>query len=467
MKAQQLKEEVQKPGYSIEKYEVPVQFVNSPIEEGKIDKRKQSAVVVPEVPNANHPDEQKKPQDTKIADSHMVKIYGDDITMYYWMHIMVGNPPVRQSVILDTGSDYTAVPCNCSPGSCGTHDNPPLNITDTSVFLKCRARVANYMCTTCDASQSKCTFYRHYAEGSSLTGDMMLQPIMFGDKGENMDKNEDDSHGIKAPIKMPIGCTTQETGMFLPQKANGIMGLYYNSNSERFSPNLIDQLYNGGHIVTRGFGLCLGTYGGFFTLGKLRTDRHKKGAKTQTLNYIANTNYMISVFSVSVNGKQIFKKVGWNTRASMKLDSGTTFSYFNVAISGPLIQTIATFCRAKSTNCGGSQTFDGEMCISRSKNMHPTIQSFFDSFPTIDFKLGANGEVDYSWSPRNYLRYAPNPMDPASPSYCGTIMTASPYTSQLLGNMFMRGRNFHFDRLDRKVTIVDADCDSVPPPFPE
>jgi len=42
----------------------------------------------------------------------MVKIYGNDTLQYYYMNLMVGNPPQQQSVIIDTGSDTTAFPCS-------------------------------------------------------------------------------------------------------------------------------------------------------------------------------------------------------------------------------------------------------------------------------------------------------------------------------------------------------------------
>ena len=43
---------------------------------------------------------------------HMIRIYGDDFTQVYYMNLMMGKPLRQQSVILDTGSDLTAVPCS-------------------------------------------------------------------------------------------------------------------------------------------------------------------------------------------------------------------------------------------------------------------------------------------------------------------------------------------------------------------
>ena len=58
-----------------------------------------------------------------------MRIYGSDDLKYYYTNIWVGTPPQRQSVIIDTGSDYLAFPCSrCPEGHCGNHNNPVFNI---------------------------------------------------------------------------------------------------------------------------------------------------------------------------------------------------------------------------------------------------------------------------------------------------------------------------------------------------
>ena len=43
---------------------------------------------------------------------HMIKIYGNDRLQYYYMNMMVGEPPQQQSLIIDTGSETAAFPCS-------------------------------------------------------------------------------------------------------------------------------------------------------------------------------------------------------------------------------------------------------------------------------------------------------------------------------------------------------------------
>jgi hypothetical protein len=38
---------------------------------------------------------------------------------------------VKQSLILDTGSMFTGVPCSDFCDSCGTHENPAYNTTES------------------------------------------------------------------------------------------------------------------------------------------------------------------------------------------------------------------------------------------------------------------------------------------------------------------------------------------------
>jgi hypothetical protein len=57
-------------------------------------------------------------------------IYGNtSVLNYYYVDLYVGNPPQRQSLIIDTGSLLTTIPCMPFCESCGHHINSYYNFT--------------------------------------------------------------------------------------------------------------------------------------------------------------------------------------------------------------------------------------------------------------------------------------------------------------------------------------------------
>ena len=60
------------------------------------------------------------------------RVYGNiDEYAYYYADLMVGTPPQRVSVILDTGSGVAAFPCASCP-HCGEHIDPAFDYAKSS-----------------------------------------------------------------------------------------------------------------------------------------------------------------------------------------------------------------------------------------------------------------------------------------------------------------------------------------------
>lgn len=47
-----------------------------------------------------------------VVSSKQMQIYGSTALGYYYLNVYIGNPPQLQTLILDTGSWLTAIPCN-------------------------------------------------------------------------------------------------------------------------------------------------------------------------------------------------------------------------------------------------------------------------------------------------------------------------------------------------------------------
>lgn len=104
---------------------------------------------------------------------HTCRLWGTDNLKYYYTEIWVGTPPQKQSVIIDTGSDYLAFPCSsiniylknyleCKGNNCGKHNNPIFDLKNDKTIkpMKCGDKLGNYTCKTC--YQGQCSFSRVY-----------------------------------------------------------------------------------------------------------------------------------------------------------------------------------------------------------------------------------------------------------------------------------------------------------------
>lgn len=189
-------------------------------------------------------------------------VYGNTAHLgYYYVNLWVGTPPVKQTVIIDTGSRLTAFPCTgCT--DCGRHMDSYFDFekSNTSHVIGCDE---NIPCSSC--KNSECGYSQSYAEGSSISGILVEDYIMFGD---------DYLHSER--VKFVFGCHTRETNLFRTQLADGIMGLAFEKNR---IPTLVDVLYKEKDISTDVFALCFGLYDGYMTIGGYNSSLHLSEVK--------------------------------------------------------------------------------------------------------------------------------------------------------------------------------------------
>lgn len=108
---------------------------------------------------------------------HQMGLDGSVEFGYYYASLFVGTPPQKQTVIVDTGSDITAFPCDgngvpekiqhCNQififtlecHDCGRHFNTYFEAThsNTTRDVQCDERVGNYNCMNCNAND-RCLF---------------------------------------------------------------------------------------------------------------------------------------------------------------------------------------------------------------------------------------------------------------------------------------------------------------------
>ena len=344
--------------------------------------------------------------------------------------------------------------------------------TKKSNLLKCIEPFHNFRCLKCEKSTNTCQFGRSYSEGSSLKGYMSKELIRFGTEQDSMDPNEDKNHNMNQPIQMLIGCTTKETNLFRSQKANGIFGLYHKSNSKfkliqprRFSR--IQQIFSTmetiqkprtSHYAQELQVAILHWEDGDRIDGKIQ--RYNLHPINLTHHSTFRSRQFRYAFVTKVEDNYVFKRAKTRKIESMALDSGTTYAYFQTSVFRYIEQTGTKYCAKSKKRCGGLKQFKGDLCLEYKHQSYDTLEDFLNSFPTLAFTL--QGGSAYNWLPRNYLRLTPNNFDPSSKTYCIMMLESKDGIKPMLGNMFMRGHDILFDRNNKKISFVEADCNVDP-----
>lgn len=143
---------------------------------------------------------------------------------YFAADVTVGTPPQRFSLIVDTGSSITALPCADCADRCGEHANPRFRPSSSHTFAPVDCAQHQYGCSSCEVSNvptesqpggsGACAYHVAYQEGSTYSGYLVTDVLRLGAYG-----------GACAALRFAFGCATAETGHFQSQRADGIMGL--------------------------------------------------------------------------------------------------------------------------------------------------------------------------------------------------------------------------------------------------
>ena len=259
----------------------------------------------------------------RLSGRYSERLSGDvALSGYYTAELRIGTPPQSFNVIVDTGSSVTAVPCTgCS--RCGKHANARF---DPSLSLSfARVACAEARCASC-LRGGECGYSVTYQEGSSYSGYLARDVIHLAGSSLAPTGGAGSRPGC-VPLTFAFGCSTQESGLFRSQRADGIMGLAPSRAEAGGHPTVHEALLARG-AVADGFSLCLGRAGGALTFGLPATE--EDGVMWSPVEEPAF--YGVGLASLTLGDAPLPLPAG---RALV--DSGTTFLYLPARSFAPLL----------------------------------------------------------------------------------------------------------------------------------
>ncbi|CEG49198.1 Aspartyl protease [Plasmopara halstedii] len=236
----------------------------------------------------------------------------------HYAEIYLGIPPQRASVILDTGSHYTALPCS-SCHECGTHTDGLFNVSrsTTAKYIKCHEYQT---CRSCE--NDRCIISQSYVEGSMWQAEMVEELVWVGGYSSSNDAME----GLLKTFGFlyPLGCQTKETGLFITQKENGIMGL------GRHPSSILTYMVKAGRVSRNLFTLCFTLDGGELVFGGVDYSHHISDVGYTPLLHDKSYYYPVYVKDIRIDGRSIgIDTATLNSGSGVIVDSGTTDTFFD------------------------------------------------------------------------------------------------------------------------------------------
>ena len=341
----------------------------------------------------------------------------------HYAFVWVGSPPQRVSVIVDTGSHWTAFPCTgCQ---CGRHMD--------SYFDTSKSSTANVL--TCGA-KAKCYFSQSYSEGSSWRAYKVTDKVWVGGSLPGMVADAD-----ALAMDFTFGCQERETGLFRTQMVDGIMGLSASADTLPF------KMFERKAAKSKAFSMCYRVGGGILNLGGVDPSLSKGPVVYAKLQKTSGwfTVKMLKVSLRSSDGKQevmvMDKAVVLGSGSGTIVDSGTTDTYLPAAMR-------TAFVAAFSKLTKGAMAYSNKLVTLTDDQV--------DALPTIVFKMeGRYGEpVEVEMPPSSYTETAPGGG--------GNKRNFRVYVTEprgtVLGANFMNDQNVIFDIQNQRVGFSKSDC---------
>jgi hypothetical protein len=167
-------------------------------------------------------------------------------------------------------------------------------------------------------------YEQSYMEGSMWQAVMVDELVWVG----GFSSPSDEMEGLLKTFgfRFPVGCQTKETGLFITQKENGIMGL------GRHQSTVMSYMLKAGRVTHNLFTLCFAGDGGELVFGGVDYSHHTSDVGYTPLLNDKSAYYPVHVKDILLNGVSL--GIGDSTLNSGRgviVDSGTTDTFFDAS----------------------------------------------------------------------------------------------------------------------------------------
>ena len=178
---------------------------------------------------------------------------------YFYAEVAIGTPSQRFTLMVDTRSSLTTVPCaGCT--RCGSHTNAFFEPAESSTYIHgctdvpgCGAEGTHSLCTG-----RQCAYSVTHQDGSSIRGELARDEIglvyanLFG------------TPLTRFKVLSTFGCQSSETGQLHAQAADGVLGLGLSEHSDHLT--VVDS-YVAQHGLRDTLTFCFSRTGGTMAFG--------------------------------------------------------------------------------------------------------------------------------------------------------------------------------------------------------
>ncbi|KAL0591392.1 hypothetical protein ABG067_001423 [Albugo candida] len=325
----------------------------------------------------------------------------------------------RRELIIDTGSGRTAFLCDqCT--ACGQHHkNPPYRLeksTSHGHFVHCDS-VTNFLDVwdNCDECvDKKCKYGQIYVEGDMWEAYKVEDYISFG-KTKAFGGN------------IEFGCIFRQSGVFMQQSADGIMGLSIHKDS------ILEQLYREKVLKQRVFSQCLATDGGKLVLGGVEDLINQPKIMYTPLMKSTYQYWVVNLKSVEIDHVPLHvESSDYNQGRGCVFDSGTTFLYLPMKVK-------SAFLQAWEEATGGNVAPP----LFRTIMHFPAVKQGLDTLPRICFHFEGGATICMK-ALQYYIAAGVN-------RYEGTISFTAQVGATILGASVLIDHNIVYDLENRQI----------------